>query len=217
MTKQATKNTRKPINQGAKFALDMAPLLTFLLANFYGESLAEIFPVLQDLGGKIFIATAGLMIATTISLTITWLLERRIAKMMLATAIMVLVFGSITLYLKDETYLKIKVTIINVLFGTILLGVLFIRGKSILKALLDSSLQLDDEGWKKLTLRWGLWFFFLAFVNEVIWRNFSTDFWVLFKVWGIISMTIVFMLFQVSLLSKHGLPEEDAEENEKNA
>lgn len=214
MTKQTSKPTRKPIGQMTKLALEMGPLVVFFLSNLYGDRLAKVFPILEQLGGKLFIGTALFMVAMAISLTLTWILERRLAIMPLVTGIMVFFFGGLTLYLQDETFIKIKPTIANIFFGTILLGAMFLRGKALMKYLFGSAFKLDDEGWKKLTIRWGFWFFFLAAVNEVVWRNFSTDFWVIFKVWGTMPMTMAFMLFQVPLLSKHGLPdEEDTEEN----
>lgn len=201
--------TRKPIGQGLKLALEMGPLVVFFLANSYGEELAQRFPVLADLGGKIFIGTAFFMVAMVISLAITWMLERRLAVMPLVTGIMVLVFGGLTLYLQDEIFIKMKPTIVNALFGVTLLSVLFIFKKPLLKILFDGPLNLDDEGWTKLTFRWGCFFFFLAVVNEIVWRNFSSDFWVNFKVWATMPMTIVFMAFQYPLLMKHGLGEEE--------
>jgi intracellular septation protein len=101
-----------------------------------------------------------------------------------------------------------KPTIVNTLFGAILLGGLFF-GKSLLGYVFDSAFRLDAEGWRKLTLRWGLFFIFLAVVNEVVWRNFSTDAWVSFKVWGIMPITIVFTLLQMPLIQKHSLTEDN--------
>jgi intracellular septation protein len=99
-----------------------------------------------------------------------------------------------------------KPTIVNTLFGAILLGGLLF-GKSLLGYVFDSAFKLDAEGWRKLTFRWGLFFIFLAIANEVVWRNFSTDAWVSFKVWGIMPITIVFTLSQMPLIQKHTLPE----------
>ena len=201
--------TGKPISQGLKLALEMGPLLVFFLANSYGNELAIKFPVLAELGGKIFIGTAFFMVAMVISLTITWMLERRIAMMPLVTGVMVMVFGGLTLYLQDETFIKVKPTIVNLLFSMAILGALFIFKKPILKILFEGPFKLDDEGWYKLSFRWGCYFLFLAVVNEFVWRTFSTDFWVTFKVWGTMPMTIVFMLCQIPLMTKHGIEEKD--------
>ena len=124
--------------------------------------------------------------------------------MPLVTGVVVLVFGGLTLALQDEIFIKMKPTIVNTLFGGVLIGGLFF-GKSLLGYVFDSVFQLTDEGWRKLTLRWGLFFFVLAMVNEVIWRNFSTDFWVSFKVFGMMPLTIVFTLTQMPLIQRHSL------------
>ena len=198
-----------PTNQWLKLALEMGPLVVFFLANSYGDELAEAYPALQQLGGKIFIGTAFFMVAMAISLVLTWLLERRLAIMPMVTGVMVFVFGGLTLYLQDETFIKMKPTIVNVLFGSTLLIMLFVFKSPVLKLLFDSAFELDTEGWWKLTFRWGLFFFFLAIVNEIVWRNFSNDFWVNFKVWATMPMTIIFMAFQYPLLQEHGLRDEE--------
>jgi len=203
--------TRK-IGQGLKLALEMGPLVVFFLANSYGEELALRFPILADLGGKIFVGTAFFMVAMVISLSITWALERRIAVMPLVTGVMVLVFGGLTLYLQDEIFIKMKPTIVNTLFGVTLLVLLFVFKNPILKVLFEGPFKLDDEGWTKLTFRWGLFFLFLAIVNEIVWRNFSSDFWVTFKVWGTMPMTIIFMMCQYPMMMRHGMGEESSGE-----
>jgi len=197
------KSERKPISQGLKLALEMGPLVVFFLANSYGEELAAAWPALQALGGKIFLGTAAFMVAMAISLTITWLLERRIAIMPLITGVFVFVFGALTLWLQDETFIKMKPTLVNVLFGSSLLIALFAFNRPLMKLLFEGPFQLDDKGWRKLSFRWGLYFLFLAVVNEIVWRNFSNDFWVNFKVWATMPMTIVFMLFQYPLIVRH--------------
>lgn len=203
---------RKPISQGFKLALEMGPLLVFFLANSYGDELAKAYPVLHDLGGKIFIGTAFFMVAMAISLLLTWILERRIAVMPLITGIMVFVFGGLTLYLQDEIFIKMKPTIVNILFGAALFIGLFVFKKPVMKLLFDGPFKLDEIGWAKLTFRWGCYFFFLAVVNEIVWRNFSNDFWVNFKVWATMPMTIIFMLFQYPVIAKHSLEPLDGEE-----
>lgn len=209
MSNVEAQTEREPINQWLKLALEMGPLVVFFLANTYGEELAAMYPFFADLGGKIFVGTACFMVAMAISLALTWILERRLAIMPLVTAVMVFVFGALTLYLQDETFIKVKPTIVNVLFGVTILGMLFIWKKPAMKFLFDGPFKLDDEGWVKLSFRWGCYFLFLAAVNEIVWRNFSNDFWVNFKVWGTMPMTIIFMAFQYPVMVKHGLEEEE--------
>ncbi|MBN9275828.1 MAG: septation protein A, partial [Mesorhizobium sp.] len=164
-------------------------------------------PALADLGAPIFIATGLFMAATVIALAASWLLVRRLPIMPLVSGIVVLIFGALTLYLQDDTFIKMKPTIINTLFGAVLLGGLAF-GKSLLGYVFDEAFRLDAEGWKKLTFRWGLFFFFLAIINEVVWRNFSTDFWVAFKVWATMPITILFTACQMPLIMRHSLEEQ---------
>ncbi len=192
-----------------KMALELGPLLVFFFANSRGEWLAERFPALGDLGGPLFIATALFMLAVAISLTVSWLLTRSLPMMPLVSGVVVFVFGALTLYLQDEIFIKMKPTIVNTLFGVVLLGGLFF-GKSLLGYVFDSAFKLDAEGWRKLTLRWGIFFLFLAVLNEVVWRAFSTDFWVAFKVWGTMPITILFTLSQMPLIMRHAVEEKPA-------
>lgn len=203
---QKTEAERKEVPPLLKLALELGPLLVFFFTNARGESLIERFPVLGHIGEPIFLATALFMVATVIALTVSWILTRTLPMMPLISGIVVLVFGALTLWLHNETFIKMKPTIVNTLFGSILLGGLFF-GKALLGYVFDSAFRLDAEGWRKLTFRWGLFFLFLAITNEVIWRNFSTDFWVAFKVWGTMPITIVFTLSQMPLIQKHTLPE----------
>lgn len=192
-----------------KMALELGPLLVFFFANSRGEWLAERFPLLGDLGGPLFIATALFMLAVAISLTVSWLLTRSLPIMPLVSGVVVFVFGALTLYLQDEVFIKMKPTIVNTLFGVVLLGGLYF-GKSLLGYVFDSAFKLDAEGWRKLTLRWGIFFLFLAVLNEVVWRAFSTDFWVAFKVWGTMPITILFTLSQMPLIMRHAVEEKPA-------
>ncbi len=157
-------------------------------------------------GGPIFIATGLFMIATAIALTASWVLTRTLPIMPLVSGVVVFVFGGLTLYLQDDVFIKMKPTIINTLFGGVLLGGLWF-GKSLLGYVFDSAFSLDAEGWRKLTLRWGLFFLFLAIVNEIVWRSFSTDTWVAFKVWGIMPITLAFTFSQMPLIMRHSLDE----------
>ncbi len=197
---------KESINPVLKLALELGPLLVFFFANSRGEWLAGKFPLLADFGGPIFIATGLFMAATAIALAASWLLTRTLPVMPLVSGIVVLVFGALTLYLQDELFIKMKPTIVNTLFGVTLLGGLAF-GKSLLGYVLESAFRLDAEGWRKLTLRWGVFFLFLAVVNEIVWRFFSTDFWVAFKVWGIMPITILFTMSQMPLIMRHSLDE----------
>lgn len=178
---------KKKLNPWLKFALELGPLVVFFFTNSRAG---------------LFYGTGAFMIATAISLIVSWVLIRRIPIMPLVTGVVVLVFGGLTLYLQDELFIKLKPTIVNTLFGVVLLGGLAF-GKSLLAVVFDAAFTLTEEGWRKLTFRWALFFFLLAIVNEIVWRNFSTDFWVAFKVWGIMPLTFVFALTQVPLLTRY--------------
>lgn len=198
------------MNPLLKLALELGPLGVFFFANARGEWLAEKVPALGALGGPIFIATALFMAALVVSLAVSFAITRTLPVMPFVTGIVVVVFGGLTLWLHDETFIKMKPTIVNTLFGAVLLGGL-VFGKSLLGYVFDSVFKLTDEGWRKLTFRWGLFFFVLAILNEIVWRNFSTDAWVNFKVFGIMPLTFLFTLFQVPLLNRTQIPEEKAE------
>jgi intracellular septation protein len=173
--------------QLVKLALELGPLLVFFAVNAYAD---------------IYAATAWFMGAMVLSLTLSWLILKRVAVMPLVTGVVVLVFGGLTLYLQDDTFIKMKPTIVNTLFGTVLLGGL-VFGQSLLKYVFGEVYKLQPRGWVVLTLRWGLFFFLLAALNELIWRNFSTDVWVAFKVWGIMPLTVVFSMLQLPVLSRY--------------
>ena len=199
-----------------KLALELGPLGLFFLANTRPELFA---PLMQPLvpasilaGGQagIFTATAVFMLATLVALAIHYRLVGKLPIMPLVSGVVVLVFGALTLWLQDEIFIKMKPTIVNSLFAAVLLGGLLF-GKSLLGYVFESAFRLDTEGWRKLTLRWGLFFVFLALVNEIVWRNFSTDTWVAFKVWGIMPITILFTFSQMPLIMKHSLEETPAE------
>ena len=169
-----------------RFALDMAPLATFF--------------VVYRLAG-LMAATAALIAVTALALMIGYWKERKIAPMPLVTGAAVAVFGGLTLWLNDELFIKMKPTLVNLLFAAILLGGLAC-GKPLLKTLLESALSLTERGWRTLSLRWGLYFVFLAGVNEYVWRHFSTEFWVDFKVFGMFSLTLLFTLSQLPLMKR---------------
>ena len=200
------KDRKEAVNPLLKLVLELGPLLVFFFANARGEWLGQKFPILTDFGGPIFIATGLFMIATALALAASWLLTRTLPIMPLVSGVVVFVFGALTLWLQDDVFIKMKPTIVNALFGFTLLGGL-VFGKSLLGYVFDSAFRLDAEGWRKLTFRWGLFFLFLAVVNEVVWRNFSTDAWVTFKVWGIMPITLLFTFSQMPLIMRHSLEE----------
>ena len=191
-------------NAGLKLVLELGPLLVFFFANSYGERLGKWLPFLAELGGPIFIATGLFMAATVLSLVVSKLLIGKLPLMPLISGVVVLSFGALSIWLQNDTFIKMKPTIVNSMFAIVLLGGLFF-GKSLLGYVFNSAFQLDEEGWNKLTLRWGLFFIVLAVLNEAVWRNFSTDFWVAFKVWGTMPITILFTLSQMPLIMKHSV------------
>ena len=209
-TKEIEEKKENPL---LKLALEFGPLIVFFFTNARAEWIVERFPMLENLGGPIFVATAVFMVATAIALTLSWILTRTIPRMPLISGIFVFVFGALTLWLQNDLFIKLKPTIVNTLFGTMLLVAWYGFKTSLLKYVFDAAFQIDEEGWAKLTVRWGLFFFFLAILNEVVWRNFSTDFWVAFKGWGTMPITIAFTLAQVPLLMKHSTEEEEANES----
>ncbi|MFO1185518.1 MAG: septation protein A [Bauldia sp.] len=196
---QPLRPAKPEVNPILKLALELGPLGVFFFANSRGDWLALQLPALQALGKPIFIATALFIAATAIALAVSLAITRRLPIMPLVTGIVVVVFGGLTLALQDETFIKMKPTIVNVLFGGVLLGGLAF-GKSLLGYVFDSAFKLTDAGWRTLTLRWGVFFLVLAALNEIVWRSVSTDMWVNFKVFAIMPLTLVFSLTQAPLI-----------------
>lgn len=187
----------KAVNPLLKLALEFGPLAIFFFANSYGDRL---FGVAED--RRIFVATGIFIAASLIALALSRALLGYLPRMAIVNAIVVTVFGGLTLALDDAFFIKVKPTIVNALFGSVLLGGLFF-GRALLSLVLETVLQLDEEGWRKLTFRWGLFFFVLAAINEVVWRTQTQDFWVAFKVWGVMPLTMAFALAQTPLILKH--------------
>ncbi|RME94923.1 MAG: septation protein A [Alphaproteobacteria bacterium] len=170
-----------------KLALDLGPLLVFFAINAtYG----------------IFAATAVFMVAVIAALIASRILLGAISPMPVVTAVLVLVFGGLTLYLHDETFIKLKPTILYILFASLLLAGLAFR-RLFLQMLMQDAFSLTEAGWRKLTLRWALFFLFLAGLNELVWRTQTTDFWVSFKVFGLLPLTLAFAALQIGLLQRH--------------
>jgi intracellular septation protein len=178
---------KKQLNPILKLVLDIGPLILFFAAN-------------AKFG--IYAATGAFMAAILIALVVSYAITRHVAVMPLVTAAIVLVFGGLTLVLHDEVFIKLKPTIIYVLFGGTLVGGLAFD-KPLLGTVFDSVFHLQEEGWRKLTWRWALFFFALAILNEIVWRTQSTDFWVSFKLFGVVPLTFLFAALQYPLLNKY--------------
>jgi intracellular septation protein len=192
-----TETSEKPkLNPYLKLTLDIGPLLLFFVAN-------------SKFG--IFAGTATFMVAVVVALGISYAMTRHWPVMPVVSAVIVLVFGGLTLFLHDETFIKVKPTIIYTLFGgALLVGYFF--DKPLLEIVFDSVFHITDEGWRKLTLRWAAFFLFLAVLNEVVWRTQTTDFWVNAKVFGFMPLTFIFGALQVPLLMKYAVEPAPAEE-----
>ena len=177
-----------------KFLTDFGPLIIF-------------FYYYYDSGKNLEVAIPPLIIATILALTIVWFLEKKIPKVPLIGGLLITFFGGLTIYFDNPIFIYIKPTIINILFGLGLLFGKFFTDEPLLKKMLGNSLSLTDEGWKVLNSRWVYFFFGLALLNEIIWRTQSEEFWVNFKVWGILPITIIFTAFQLSVITKFKLNE----------
>jgi intracellular septation protein len=156
--------------------------------------------------GDLMVATSALIAATAVALAVSYAIARHIPALPLITAIVVGIFGGLTLWLQDETFIKLKPTIVQLLFAAVLIGGLAF-GRPFLKQVMGAALHMDDDGWRNLTVRFAVFFVVMAGINEVVWRTQSTDVWVGFKTFGIVGLTLVFGLCQVGLIRRHQLPE----------
>lgn len=175
-------------------------------AGQFGKMLVELGPVgvflIVNARAGIMWGTAAFMVATIAALVVSRVVFGRLAIMPLVSGAFVMIFGGLTLWLKDETFIKMKPTIVNVLFATALLGGLAF-GVSLIRYVFESALELTDQGWRLLTLRWGCFFIVLAVLNELVWRTCSTEFWLSFKVWGMMPLTLAFAVAQIGLITRH--------------
>lgn len=182
------------MNQYARLLIEAGPLAAFFIANSQAG---------------IMIGTAVFMAATTVSVAVSWHFERKVPIMPVVGAAFVLLFGGLTLWLQDDLFIKIKPTLVNLLFATVLF-VAHVTHRNVLKRILGTVLNLTDEGWRTLAIRWAWFFLLLAALNEGVWRTMSTDAWVNFKVFGIMPLTLLFSAFQAPLILRHQV-EESAE------
>ena len=177
-----------------KFITDFGPLLIFFI--FYYNS-----------GKDLKVAIPPLIISTIVAIGVVWILEKKIPMVPLLGGILISIFGGLTIYFNNPIFIYMKPTIINVLFGFALFFGKYFSNEPILKKILGKSIKLKNEGWQILNLRWMYFFFFMATLNEIIWRTQSEEFWVNFKVWGLLPLTFVFTAFQIGIINKHKIDE----------
>ena len=177
-----------------KFVTDLGPLIVFFFFYYNSDK-------------NLKIAIPPFIIATLIAIIAVWLLEKKIPMIPLIGGILISLFGGLTIYFDNPVFIYIKPTIVNILFGLALLFGKYFTQEPILKKMLGKSLVLSNEGWNLLNKRWMLFFFSLAIVNELVWRTQSEEFWVNFKVWGMLPVTFIFTAFQISLINKYKIDE----------
>ena len=173
-----------------KFLTDFGPLIIF-------------FYYYYDSGKDLKVAIPPFVVATIIALVVMWILEKRIPKIALISGLLITLFGGLTIYFNNPVFIYVKPTIINILLGLVLIFGKFFTEEPIVKKLMGNSISLSNEGWNILNKRWIYFFFSLAILNELVWRTQSEEFWVNFKVWGMLPITIVFTGFQIPLINKH--------------
>ena len=183
------------MGQGTKLLIELGPLAAFFIANWKAG---------------IFWGTGVFMAATAVALSVSWVLTRKIAMVPLISAVFVALFGALTLWLHSELFIKVKVTLINAMFGAVLLAGAAM-GRSYIKLIMGEAVKLTEEAWRTLSIRWGVFFFAMAALNEAIWRNVSTDAWVNFKVFGLLPLTLVFALANAPYMTKHMIEDDETE------
>jgi len=194
-------STKSEPQGGAKLLIDLGPLLIFFLANFFAP-----VPALM----KIFVATGAFMVAMVVAMIFSALRYHRISPLLWFSGVMVVILGGLTIWLHDRTFIQMKPTIYYALVAG-LLAFGLATGRPLLQRVLGSTYPgLDQDGWRKLTRNWAIFFAFMAILNEAVWRNSSWDFWIGFKLWGALPLTFLFAAANIPMLLKHGLMREDA-------
>ena len=179
-----------------RMALDFGPILVFFIVNAAAPGPRTL---------RVLIATAAFMLATAAAMLVSKMKTGRISPMLWLSGALVFVFGGLTLYFRNEDFIKMKPTIVYAMFASILAFGLA-TGRPLLKSLLESAYPgLNDDGWRKLTVNWTGFFIVMAVVNELVWRNTSWDFWVGFKLWGVLPATLLFAGANIPMLLRHGL------------
>jgi len=173
-----------------KFITDYGPLLIFFIIYYKG-------------GKNLTLAIPPFIIVTLLALILAYFVEKKIAFIPLMGGILITFFGGLTIYFNNPIFLYMKPTIINLLFGFALIFGKFFSKEPLLKKFLGNSIKLENEGWEKLSIRWIFFFFFLAILNECVWRTQTEEFWVNFKVWGLLPFTFIFTAFQIKLINKY--------------
>ena len=190
---------------GARLLIDVGPLLVFFLVNFLAPVPSAV---------RIFVATGAFMAAMVAALVFSAIRYRYISPLLLFSGVMVVILGGLTIWLQSDIFIKVKPTIYYALVAAMLTFGLA-TGRPLLKLVLGTAYPgLDEEGWRKLTRNWAIFFAVMALVNEAVWRNSTTDFWIAFKLWGAIPATLLFAVANVPMLMRHGLTTEDPKPTE---
>ena len=182
-----------------KLLIELGPLVVFFVANYVAGR------YLDNPRDAIFWGTGAFMAATVVALAVSRIRSGRIPILPLVSGLLVVVFGALTLYLKNEVFIMVKPTILYTLFAVVLFAGLA-RGVPLLRYALGTAINLSDTGWRLLTIRWAVFFVFLAILNELVWRTTSADFWIRFKLFGFLPLTVVFAIAQTGLMKRHELP-----------
>jgi len=211
-----TADPKKQIDPFLKLAIEMGPLLLFFVVNFRPQLflplVAPLLPatIIESDHVGIFVATPVFMVAAVISLVVSYSLTRHLPVMAMVSIVLVLAFGGLTLYLQNATFIKMKPTVIYLLFASALFyGLIF--NKPLLTIVFDAAFHLTDEGWRKLTLRWALFFLAMAVLNEIVWRTQTDIFWSGFKLFGAMPLTFVFAALQYPLMQRYAVTPDEGE------